>query len=318
MTPRENMLAVYRHEVPEYVPNFFKDLDIWDSYGERYFGAGTGRDWFGVSWTYVPEMHSQTETIGQEQLKSLEDWRRYVHLPELDSYNWQGIASEATKNWNRSERASFCMLLNGPFERMMSLMGFENAIFAFMDTPDEVHELFEAITEYKCRYLEILKTYFNFDIIAFHDDWGNNKNMFFSPDMWREFIKPYIQKVIDKTHELGMFFEMHSCGFIRPIVGDLVEMGVDAIDPLQYCNDVPALKALYGGKVVFNGGFNSQEVLERPGASEEEIRAEVRRCIDTLAPGGNYATMCPIIDGHVAGIVADEIERFGRNFYKKQ
>ena len=111
---------------------------------------------------------------------------------------------------------------------------------------------------------------------------------------------------------------MHSCGFIRPIVGDLVEMGVDAIDPLQYCNDVPALKALYGGKVVFNGGFNSQEVLERPGASEEEIRAEVRRCIDTLAPGGNYATMCPIIDGHVAGIVADEIERFGRNFYKKQ
>ena len=101
MTPRENMLAVYRHEVPEYVPNFFKDLDIWDSYGERYFGAGTGKDWFGVSWTYVPEMHSQTETIGQEQLKSLEDWRRYVHLPELDSYNWQGIASEATKNWNR-------------------------------------------------------------------------------------------------------------------------------------------------------------------------------------------------------------------------
>ena len=88
----------------------------------------------------------------------------------------------------------------------MSLMGFENAIFAFMDTPDEVHELFEAITEHKCRYLEILKTYFNFDIIAFHDDWGNNKNMFFSPDMWREFIKPYIQKVIDKTHELGNIF----------------------------------------------------------------------------------------------------------------
>lgn len=51
MNARENMLRAYRHELPEFVPNGFTDLDIMDSFGERYFGEGTGDDWFGVNWT---------------------------------------------------------------------------------------------------------------------------------------------------------------------------------------------------------------------------------------------------------------------------
>ena len=317
MTARENLLRAYRHEKPEWVPNGFTDLDIWDSFGERYFGEGSGDDWFGVNWTYTPELNSQTETPGQEEVEDLENWREKIHFPDLDSYDWEAIAAEATANWDRENKVSLCMLLNGPFERMMSLMGFENAVCAFLETPDEVHELFEAITEQKCRYLKILKEYFNFDIIAFHDDWGNNQNMFFSMDMWREFIKPYIKKVIDCTHELGMIFEMHSCGYIKPTVGELVEMGVDSIQPLQYCNDVPELKEKYGKQILLSGGFNTQGVLEQPGATEEEIRAEVRRTIDELAPEGGYCALVPIINRNVAAIVIDEVAKYGKDFYKK-
>ena len=75
MTPRENALLAYRHQPHPSVPNFFTDFDIWDSFGERYFGPGEGKDWFGVSWTHVPEMNSQTETPGQELLEDLEHWR---------------------------------------------------------------------------------------------------------------------------------------------------------------------------------------------------------------------------------------------------
>ena len=91
-------------------------------FGERYFGEGTGKDWFGVSWTYIPEMFSQTETPGQEVLEELEDWQEKVKFPDLDAYDWQALAAEATKNWDRENKVSLCMLLNGPFERMMSLM----------------------------------------------------------------------------------------------------------------------------------------------------------------------------------------------------
>lgn len=316
MTARENMLHAYRHENPEWVPNGFTDIDIWDSFGERYFGEGSGDDWFGVNWTYTPELHSQTETPGQEVIEDLENWQEKIHFPDLSSYNWTEIAAQATAHWDRENKVSLCMLLNGPFEQMTSLMGFENAVCAFLETPDEVHELFETITEHKCRYLKILKKYSDFDIIAFHDDWGNNQNMFFSMDMWKEFIKPCVKKVVDCTHELGMIFEMHSCGYIKPTIAELVELGVDSIQPLQYCNDVPELKGKYGRQILLSGGFNTQGVLERPGATEEEIRAEVRRTIDTLAPEGGYCALVPIIDDRVRGIVIDEVTRYGKDFYK--
>lgn len=316
MTARENMLRAYRHEQPEYVPNGFTDLDIMDSFGERYFGEGTGDDWFGVNWTYTPELRSQTETPGQELVEDLEDWREKIKMPDLLAYDWEKIAKEATANWDRENRVSLCMLLNGPFERMMSLMGFENALCAFYETPDQVKELFEAVTEHKCKYIHILKKYFDLDIVAFHDDWGNNQNMFFSMEMWREFIKPCIQKVIDATHKEGMIFEMHSCGYIKPTVPELVEMGIDSIQPLQYCNGVDEIKARFGSKILLSGGFNTQEILEKPGSSEEEIRMEVRRTIDSLAVGGGYCALVPIIDDWVRNIVIDEIAKYGKDFYK--
>lgn len=316
MTPRENMQAAYRHEPLEWVPNGFTEYDMWFSMGERYFGEGTGDDWFGVNWTCTPELNSQTETPGQDVVEDLDDWREKITIPDLTAFDWAAIAAQETKGWDRENKMSLCMFLEGPFERLMSLMGFENAVCAFYDNPDEIHEFFEELTAYKCAYLKILKEQFGFDVIAFHDDWGNNQNMFFSMDMWREFIKPYIQKVIDCTHELGMLFEMHSCGYIRPTIPELVEMGVDAIQPLQYCNQVGEIKQEYGDKILLSGGFNTQEVLERPGATEEEIRAEVRRAIDELAVNGGYCANVPIIDQQVLSIVIDEIDQYGKTFYK--
>ncbi|MCI8280772.1 MAG: hypothetical protein HFI76_03515 [Lachnospiraceae bacterium] len=315
MTGRENMLRAYHHEQPQYVPNGFLDFDIMDSFGERYFGEGTGDDWFGVNWTYTPELHSQTETPGQELLKDLEGWQEKISMPDLDSYDWEQIAQEITAGWDREHKVSLCMLLNGPFERMMSLMGFENAMCAFYETPDEVKELFEAITEHKCRYIRILKKYFQLDIVAFHDDWGNNQNMFFSMDMWREFIKPCIQRVIDAVHEEGMIFEMHSCGYIKPTIPELVEMGIDSIQPLQYCNQVEEIKERFGDQILLSGGFRTQDVLEKPGASEAEIRGEVRRTLNKLAKDGGYCALAPIIDDKVREIVIDEVSKYGKEFY---
>ncbi len=162
MTNRENVLAAYKHEIPESIPNFFTDYDVWDSFGERYFGEGTGEDWFGVNWTYLPEHNnSQMITPGQPELEDLTNWRDNIKIPDLTAYNWEAIAKETTKNWDRKNKVSLCMLLNGPSERMISIMGFENALYAFYDYPEEVHELFQAITDHKIKYLEILKKYFS-------------------------------------------------------------------------------------------------------------------------------------------------------------
>lgn len=316
MTARENILRAYRHELPVNVPNGFTDIDICDSYGERYFGEGQGKDWFGVEWTYTPELHSQTPTPGKEVIEDLEDWKEHISMPDLDSYDWEVIAAEATAGWDRENRVSLCMLLEGPFERMVSLMGFENAACAFYETPDEVHEFMEALTDFKCRYIHILKKYFDFDIIAFHDDWGDNKNMFFDMGMWRTFIRPCIQRVIDAVHAEGMLFEMHSCGYIYPTIGDLVEMGIDSLQPLQYVNPVADIKKEFGSQILLSGGFDTQGVLERPNATEEEIIREVHRTLDEMAPGGGYVALVPIINDQVRAVVTEEISRYGEGFYQ--
>lgn len=94
-----------------------------------------------------------------------------------------------------------------------------------------------------------------------------------------------------------MLYEHHSCGHIEPIVGDLVEIGVDALNPLQRpCNDIVKLKKEYGGKITFVVGFSSQTVLENPKATAEEINADIQFAYDTLGPDGGYASFPVVID----------------------
>ncbi|MCU6760872.1 methylcobalamin:coenzyme M methyltransferase [uncultured Roseburia sp.] len=89
------------------------------------------------------------------------------------------------------------------------------------------------------------------DVIMFHDDYGTQTNMFFSPEVWREFFKPQLKKAVDKTHELGMIFELHSCGFMEQIVPEFAEIGVDSWQG-QEINDIPTLKAVTGNKLAYH------------------------------------------------------------------
>ena len=66
----------------------------------------------------------------------------------------------------------------------------ENALCAFYEYPDEVHEFFDAMCEYKLKCIDLAYKYLKPDVIHMHDDWGTNKNLFFSPEIWREFVKP--------------------------------------------------------------------------------------------------------------------------------
>ena len=106
----------------------------------------------------------------------------------------------------------------------------------------------------------------------------------------------------------------HSCGYITPIVGDLVEIGVDSWHSVQPNNDLKMLKETYGDKLIFAGAVDPQ-VTDVPGATEEAIRAEVRRVIDTLGKGGGLmassAVMFSVIP-KVDGIIDDEGRKYGQ------
>lgn len=313
MNRRENALRVYRHEQPEYLPredDYYKMVFP----GDRTSAPSEGPDWFGVKWKRVPGMGQVVDHHAPSIMNDITLWREQVKFPDLESVDLAAVANAQLVGLDRENQASTVVICSGHFERLHHLMNFEDALIAFYEEPESLHEFFDAITEYKLKCVEYTKKYFAPDILIFHDDWGTNLNMFFSPELWREFIKPGLKRVIDRTHELGMFFEMHSCGHIMPVMGDLVDdLKVDAIQHFQYpANDIRATKKNWGDRLVVHGGFDAQ-LMCRPGVTEEEVRRATRETLEVLAPGGNFVPGAPIVGENAAEInriFEDEIDRY--------
>lgn len=296
---RENALRVYHHEIPEYLPRE-KDLHNMVFPLDRYLGAETtGLDAWGVKWVRVPGMGSVVDHVQVPVMDDISEWRDQVTFPDLAALEATAIAPFAAAQvarWDKENQVGCCTICSGHFERLHHLMSFEDALCAFYDDPDSLHEFFDAMTEFKLECVRLTKKHFAPDVLIFHDDWGTNLNMFFSPELWREFIKPGLKRIVDETHALGMLFEMHSCGHIMPVMGDLVDdIGIDAIQHLQYPqNDVQAVKANWGDRLCIHGGFDSN-LISREDTTEEQIRETTRKSLEMLAPGGGLIPEIPIV-----------------------
>lgn len=288
MTKKDMLLQVYRHKNTGYVPCFFTDFDFSkpETMNER--AEAGGKDWFGVEWEFVPLALAAMVKPGTKVLTDITKWREQVRFPDLDAIDWASAAAKETAGWDRENKISYVMLINGMFERTHALMGFEDAMLAMYDEPDEYQALIDAITDYKIKLIDILGKYYKPDVLCFHDDYGANDNMLMSPKLWRQFFKEPLRRVIDAAHRNGIIYEHHSCGYIEPIFDELVSLGIDAIDPLQITNPIRALKDKYQHCLTFVGGYNTQHVFDKPGVTEAEIRSEVKRTMDELAPGGSF------------------------------
>ena len=204
MTPKERVWAFYHHEIPDELPTDEGMHVLYDAsaYEERPPYVQSGKDWFGVEWlrdegigAIAPD-HSQPPV-----LDDICDWRDVVVFPDLDAWDWSKVEEiDHVSEIDRENKVFVMMFVNGPFERLHMLMGFENALCAMITDPEEVSAFLDAFMEWKCRLLEKVHEYYRPDVIMFHDDWGTQNNMFFSPDTWRALIKPQIQKAVDKAH----------------------------------------------------------------------------------------------------------------------
>lgn len=168
------------------------------------------------------------------------------------------------------------------YERLWSLRGMKNALMDFYLYPDEVHRLFDKLTQFYLRAMERAKKELNVDAIFVGDDIGTQAGPFFSPAIFKEFLKPYYKQLIDKAHELGMHFWLHSCGNIELFLDDFVEIGLDVIHPIQKfaMNQIEVAKK-YIDRICILVGFDVQHTI--PYGTPDEVKKEVREIIDALA-----------------------------------
>ena len=186
--------------------------------------------------------------------------------------------------------ASICP---GPLEIGLWLRGFDQFLMDSVLNPDIFQAIGEKIAEIKIRYwnavLPLVKDYV--DVVAESEDLGAQNGLMLSADTYRRFLKPLHTKVFSaiRKHTDAPIF-LHSCGAIREVIPDLIESGVNILNPIQvsaYGMDSKELKRDFGADLVFwGGGCDTQAVLSR--GTKQQIRDEVKRRIDDLAPGGGF------------------------------
>jgi uroporphyrinogen decarboxylase len=222
----------------------------------------------------------------------VEDLRRYPWPDPHDPKRTAGLEDEAKRL-----AASDYAVIGVPsslniLERAMLLRGFEQLLLDFAANKPFIHALFRRLMEINIGvyddFLRIAGPYL--DAIRVADDLGGTQAPLISPRMYRELIKPYHREWFEfiKQRTKAKLI-LHSDGAIYPLLPDLIEVGIDALNPVQVFAkgmDTARLKREFGDQLTFWGGIDTVNVL--PGAERTQVVDEVRRRIEDMAPGGGY------------------------------
>lgn len=176
------------------------------------------------------------------------------------------------------------------FEMLTRIRGMEGAIMDLAAEPDQTAELLSRAADFAVCLAETACDRFTLDWLWTGDDVGGQQAMMMSPAYWREHVKPHLTRIFAVGKTRGLWVAYHSCGAIHPIIPDLIEIGLDVLNPIQ-CNcpgmDPVALKREFGGRLAFMGGVDTQELL--PKGSADAVFSATRRLVETMTgDGGGY------------------------------
>lgn len=313
---RELMEAVFRGEITSRLPRDgvdYLNIMFMPEY-PQVLEDGGGYDPFGVYMKLTPDGFTPTGTV----IDDIEDWEQ-VQFPDPADLGMEEDAKKVLANFDKEKMMLRMDIPYCHFERLWSIVGFENALVGFYTAPECIHAMLAKLTDYFIEKFKLIKKYYDVDILVCHDDWGGNTNMFFSPELWREFIKPELKRMVDAVHEMGMYYEQHSCGHIQEIVGDLVELGVDALQPLMAsCNDIPMIKSTYGDKIVLFGCCDTRGIVDQ-GADEETVRLKARTSFEQAGKGGRFMPSLVVYgEGNdwKKAVIEDELEKFEATYLR--
>ncbi len=222
---------------------------------------------------------------------------------DLDSVQWPdpydpgrvaGVREDAKRLYEETDYAVVAdIMCLGPFEGACFMRGYEQFCMDLYWNRDMAHAILDKITQTDIQlwdlFLQQVEPYVQ--VVAQGDDLGTQKATWTAPEMFRKDVKPYLKELYDFIHsktDAKVF--MHSCGSVFDLIPDLIECGVDALNPIQRSAakmDIAQMKQQFGSELAFwGGGIDVQQVL--PTATHDEIRREVDYSIETLGRGGGY------------------------------
>ena len=215
-----------------------------------------------------------------------------AHL-EMDEHGLKEMGLRAKALREKSDRAIVGLFGGNMFEIPQMLYRMDHYLLATGMYPDKVLELSEKLYQIHLKNLELWLSAVGpyIDVVLFGDDLGGQQGPLISPDAYREFYKPYHKKLWGRAKELAdVKVQLHCCGGIYELLDDLIEVGLDAVNPVQIsCRgmDPKRLKADFGERITFwGGGCDTQRIL--PLSSPSEISEHVQELTSIFSPGGGF------------------------------
>ena len=250
-------------------------------------------DDFGQPWKRTHPYYSATEGILKDA-QTLADIEDIVQWPEVNDVRWTTGVSERAKSLENSGFYIIGRMVvsHGPFQMACDLRNMENFMMDMIMEPDFAGALLDRVTEIICgltrNYLEAAGNVM--DMVELPgDDYAANDNLIFSPTLFRQMIRPRIEKIIKSIKEVrpDIKIMLHSDGAVGKLIPDFIEMGIDVLHPLEPVAgmDPARMKNQFGDAISFLGGVDISHAM--PG-TREDVRQDVDRCMRDLAPGGGY------------------------------
>jgi uroporphyrinogen decarboxylase len=214
----------------------------------------------------------------------------YAHdWPDPDALDYSTILPQCEKYYG--QYATFGAPWSPFFHEVGWLIGQENFFVWMITKPDVVQAIVGGMVDYEVeatrRFLEAADG--KLDLTYFGNDFGTQRGLVISPEMWQQFFRQPLKRYFDVSHDYGCRVMKHSCGAVRDIIPWMIEDGVDILDPIQVRAagmDFPGLVRDFGDRLTFHGAVDTQRTL--PFGTTEDVRAEVRSYLDLTRERGGY------------------------------
>ena len=254
----------------------------------------SGEDRYGFSFGDVHrKIYGEPGAEDSEERYPLEDAET---VDDLDSWRWPDpdwfdyeLPKALVQSWQDKSVVAYDMGIILLFA--MGLRGMEQIMVDMAGDPEMAHAIFARITDYNAerirRFLETNRGVV--DIVGIGDDIAGQTGLFFSVDMWREFFKPQVQRLVDVCRDYDVIPYFHGCGGFRDLYQDFIAMGISCTGRLQTeakGNDFKEIKDAYGADLCLWGAVDGQHVVIEE--SEDNVRAHVEELVKTGAKESGF------------------------------
>jgi len=340
LTPKENYLRVGRHEIPEYVPTLipFRDHGLATypagllamQFGQDELVAGwrqpegEWKDFWGATFIFYDGFPAGLPKPGTFPLKDIRRWYDIVKWPSIPDLDLYQMSREELSNIDRTQLAVTCDVGMQPFQQLVALMGFTEALCALEEEPEAVKEMLNYMADWYVPIIQKNLEYWRPDIVTIADDTAAKFHTFFSVECFRDIFKPIYGRLLAPARNMGALIDYHNCGKCESFIPDAIDLGANYWNPCELDNNLFGVKKAFGNQLVLNGCWYYDI---KPTDSEERVRSSVDEYLNTFAKDGGLIAMAFAgnLDMSVEESpkwkkvnywICDELYKYGTEMYK--